>query len=57
MALIRQVCYVCKKIYGYKEAYQGINLDTHGLCPECYPKELERLEKEIARLNREEKND
>jgi hypothetical protein len=55
MALIRQVCYVCKKIYGYKEAYQGINLDTHGLCPECYPKELERLEKEIAKLNREEK--
>lgn len=55
MPLIKRICYVCGKVYGYKEALWGVDLETHGLCEECFPKELKRLEKESEKLKNRKK--
>lgn len=41
---MRQVCYVCRVQYGEKEPLDD-NSETSGLCPRCYPKEIEKLER------------
>jgi hypothetical protein len=39
-----QICYVCWKRYGEKEPLQDKS-ETHGVCPGCFPGELEKIEK------------
>jgi len=39
---MRQVCYVCGIVYGFKEPYE-LNEDTHGLCMDCFKTELEKI--------------
>jgi len=43
---MRCVCYVCGKQYGEKEPLDNKD-ETSGLCPVCYPKELEAIDKYI----------
>jgi len=40
---MRQICYVCKILYGIKEPVHD-NSETHGLCPECFKVETKKLE-------------
>ena len=40
---MRQVCYVCKILYGVKEPFEN-NSETHGLCPECFKQEMLKLD-------------
>ena len=48
-----QVCYVCKQVYGEKEPLED-RQETHGVCPACWPGELERINKAMAEYKREE---
>jgi hypothetical protein len=41
--LIR-ICCVCGKIFGEKEPYEDKSY-THGLCDECFKKEIEKIKK------------
>ena len=41
---IKIICAWCKKIMGTKKA-EGCREDSHGICNECYEKELRKLEK------------
>ena len=43
---MRQVCYICKKQYGVKLPLDNDD-ETSGLCPICYPRELEKFRKII----------
>lgn len=44
---MRQICYVCGFLYGVKEPIED-DRETHGICPECLPWELQRIEKELG---------
>jgi len=43
-----QICYVCKICYGVKPPLND-DSETHGICPKCYPAELERIEKDLEK--------
>ena len=47
---MRQVCYVCGILYGIKEPLND-DSETHGICPECLPGELQKIEHEVTKLN------
>lgn len=40
---MRQVCYVCKILYGIKQPLED-DSETHGLCPGCFELEIKKLE-------------
>jgi len=42
---MRQICYDCGILYGVKEPLDDED-ETHGLCPECFQLEMEKLDKE-----------
>jgi hypothetical protein len=42
-----RICYVCQQKFGEKEPYEDRSL-THGVCPECWPGELARVEKSVS---------
>lgn len=46
---MKQVCMICKKVYGYKEGGNSNDI-THGICPECLPKYKADLEKEVEAI-------
>jgi len=37
-------CYICKEFYGEKPPYENKQV-TSGICPKCWPSELEKLDK------------
>jgi hypothetical protein len=39
---MRQVCCVCKILYGTKEPLDD-DSETHGLCPECFEREMQKI--------------
>jgi hypothetical protein len=43
-----QICYVCKKCYGVKPPYDDES-ETHGICPECFPGELKKIEEALEK--------
>lgn len=46
---LKVVCSVCGKQYGEKPSVEdGI---SHGYCPECFPKEMERM-KEASKMRK-----
>lgn len=47
-----QQCYRCNTIYGEKEPLEDKRV-THGLCEECYPKEMQRLQTELREVRRQ----
>lgn len=47
---MRQVCCVCKKLYGIKEPFDD-DSETHGICPECLPGELQKIDDEVKKIN------
>lgn len=47
-----QICYVCRQKYGEKEPLDD-RTETHGVCPECWPGELKRVEDQIAKYRKE----
>lgn len=53
---MRQVCYLCHKQYGVKEPLENDD-ETSGLCPVCYPKELEAIDRyikyQVAKVKKE----
>lgn len=50
---MKRKCYVCKKIFGFKEPYEDPT-ETHGVCGVCYPEEVKRIESEITRLSQKD---
>jgi len=40
---VRQVCYICKIVYGHKEPLDW-DVETHGLCPECFEIEMKKID-------------
>jgi len=49
---MRQVCCVCKILYGLKEPLDN-DEETHGYCPECYKWQIANIEREIGKLKDE----
>jgi len=41
---MRQICYVCKILYGTKKPLND-DSETHGLCPECFKREMKKIKK------------
>lgn len=39
---MRQICCVCKILYGRKEPLAD-DSETHGLCPECFNLEMKKI--------------
>jgi len=39
---MRQICYECKICYGRKEPLED-DSETHGLCPECFEREMQKI--------------
>ena len=39
---MRQVCADCGILYGIKKPYED-DRETHGLCPECFKWEMEKI--------------
>ena len=46
---MRQICCICKILYGIKEPLDD-DSETHGICPECLPGELKKIEKEMEKI-------
>jgi hypothetical protein len=44
-----RVCMICNEVFGEKEPLEDRS-ETHGICDECWPKEHERIKKELAPL-------
>lgn len=49
-AMIRE-CYLCREVFGQKEPLEDKSV-TSGTCPSCYPKEMQRIEKELRQIER-----
>ena len=47
---MRQICMDCGILYGIKEPLED-DSETHGLCEECFPLEMQKIEKELGELN------
>ena len=41
-----RVCSYCDKVFGEKEPFENKE-ETHGICPECFPGVMEKLEREM----------
>ncbi|MCL6542063.1 MAG: hypothetical protein K6T87_16020 [Roseiflexus sp.] len=50
-----QICSVCKEIYGEKEPYEDRSY-THGYCPVCFEKEMNKLKKQMLEMRIQGKN-
>lgn len=53
---MRRICMICGILYGIKEPYED-DSETHGLCDECFPIEMARIEKEVEELRDAKDND
>jgi len=51
---MRQICMVCGILYGIKEPL-GDDSETHGICEECFPLELKKIEIELKKAEIETK--
>ena len=49
---MRQVCMICGILYGIKEPLED-DSKTHGLCEECFPLEMKRIDRELEKLKGE----
>lgn len=49
-----RVCVVCKKVFGEKPPYEDKSV-THGICEICFPKEMERMRRELEEIKRDKK--
>jgi len=49
---MRQVCMDCGILYGIKEPLED-DSETHGLCEECFPLEMKKIEKELEKTKGE----
>ena len=45
---MRQICMDCGILYGIKEPLEDDG-ETHGLCEECFPLEMMKIEKELKK--------
>jgi len=55
MGTLTLVCCVCNRIYGEKDSLSDFSGESHGICPECFPKEMERLRVETEKYRKERK--
>ena len=46
---MRQICMICGILYGIKEPLDD-DSETHGICEECFPLELKRIDAELEKL-------
>lgn len=53
--MIRE-CYICKKIMGEKEPYENKSM-TSGICNECFPLEMAKIEKVREKKTNETKRE
>ena len=53
---MRQVCMVCGILYGLKEPLED-DSETHGLCEECFPLEMKKIEMELKKADEIETKD
>jgi hypothetical protein len=47
---MRQICCRCGILYGIKEPIED-DSETHGLCEECFPLEMKKIEGELASVD------
>jgi hypothetical protein len=45
-------CYICGLQYRIKPPFDNDQV-THGLCQDCFPKEMERLKKELVAIKKQ----
>jgi len=45
-----RICYVCLRVYGEKPPFED-KRETSGICPECLPGELKKLQEFIDTKN------
>jgi hypothetical protein len=53
---MRQVCCVCKILYGLKEPLDN-DEETHGYCPECYGWQMANIERELGKAKKVDPED
>ena len=53
---MRQVCCVCKTLYGLKEPLDN-DEETHGYCPECYGWQMANIERELGKAKKVDPED
>lgn len=46
-----RVCCECNKVFGEKEPFDDRS-ETHGICEECFPKTMKRLEEESKKYRK-----